>query len=647
MNGQFSVQDESLRLDKARQAIAALRGARKEIATRLDETTRQVAVAKGRIALKGHIDTFLEELQAEAHKRNVGSFERLLTLLAQDVLPGSSPIGLELSTERGLPSLDIFARHVSGVTEDIFLDKGGAMTNVVSVGLRVIASVKSGGRRLLVLDEPDCWIKPDRIADFYRVLRQVADQVGVQCLVISHHSHALFGEGIEIARLENDDGITSTIVSSESIDRLWTDDMPGFRAVRLTNFQQHASSELRLSPGVTALIGPNDRGKSSIVRALAAALYGDGRESLIRHGETSCTVEIDIESGRRLTYTRHRRRNPLNMWTLIEADGSTVEEDGIRYETGGRSVPDWIGGKIGVVPVDDLRIHVSNQKTPVFLLSDPPARRASVLSVGQETSHLKEMIVIQRERVLRDQQTVRDGEREVTSLSERLASLEAAERVAPLIETATEILGRVRARAEDASALEFVVAAIERAQMDLEADRCRLAVLDALPSPADRDSLLESLRRSAEADSTSAVIAALVGSLDLARSRSDVLGRLPDVPPLVSGDAPATLADAIKAGHSRRNILTASLDVLRALPDSQPVLRGSEDVTAVGKEISQGHAAVETCRSKLTELDVETEAVERKTAELLASMDNLCPTCGQPVTDVAAFLRDVHPKEAA
>lgn len=647
MSGQISVQTESLRLDKARQTVAALRGAREEIAARLEETTRQVAVAKGRIALKGRIDAFLEELQAEAHKRNVGSFERLLTLLAQDVLPGSSPIGLELSTERGLPSLDIFARHASGVTEDIFLDKGGAMTNVVSVGLRVIASVKSGGRRLLVLDEPDCWIKPGaNVSDFYRVLRQVADQVGVQCLVISHHSHAQFGEGIELARLENDDGITSTIVSSDGVDRLWTDDTPGFRAIRLTNFQQHASSELRLSPRVTALIGPNDRGKSSLVRALAAALYGDGRESLIRHGESSCTVEIDIENGRRLTYTRHRRRNPLNMWTLTEADGSTVEEDGVRYETGGRNVPDWIGGKLGVAPVDDLRIHVSNQKTPIFLLDQPPAKRASVLSVGQETSHLKEMIVIQRERVLRDQQTIRDGEREVTSLSERLSSLGATECVAPLIEKAAEILERIHARADGAIAVETAVAAIERMQAAIEADRRRLAVLDVLPSSADRDALLHSLARSVQAETAAEAIATLSHSLDMARARSDILGRLPDPPQLASGDAPAALVEAIEAGRSQRDVLTASLDVLRTLPDSPPALRGSEDVTAVGKEISQGRTAAEAFRLKLTELDTEIAAVEGEMAVMLDSMGNLCPTCGQPVT-VEAFLRDAHHKEVA
>jgi energy-coupling factor transporter ATP-binding protein EcfA2 len=641
-----SVGSEALRLDKARQAVAALHGARDEVAARLDALTTQVAVSKGRIALKGRIDSFLEELQTEAHRRNVGSFERLLTLLVQDVLPDSSPIGLELSTERGLPSLDIFARLDGDIREDIFHDKGGAVTNVVSAGLRLIAVVKSGGRRLLVLDEPDCWIKPDRIPDFYRVFRQAADQVGIQCLVISHHSHALFGEGIDVARLENEGG-KATIVSSESSHRQWSDDTPGFRAIRLTNFQQHVSSELRLSPGVTALIGPNDRGKSSLMRALAAVLYGDGREALIRHGEASCAVEIDIEDGRRLTYTRHRRRNPLNMWTLTQADGSVVEESGVRYETGGRNVPDWIAEKTGVALIDDLRIHVSNQKSPVFLLSDPPPRRASVLSVGQETSHLKEMIVVQRERTVRDQQMVRDGEREISSLHHRLAALDTAAGLDLEIDAAAAGLEALRDGIATAAVLESTIAAIERAEAALFADQERLSVMAVLPPDAERDRLVGALRASSECAEAVDRIAALDGALAEARCRLETLRGLPDTPTLRPGDEPAALAQTIKEAWTRRDLLASTLAVLGELPGDPPSLRSSDAVTAIGREIAAAHAAVEAARDRLAGVQNDIAEVEAETATLLETMGNLCPTCGQQVSDVAAFLRDVHAPEAA
>ena len=640
------IQDGSARLDRARRTLAALQGARGEVAARLDELTSQVAVAKGRIALKGRIDSFLEDLQAEAHQRNVGSFEKLLTLLVRDVLPGSAEIGLELSTERGLPALDIFAKRSDGTREDVFEDQGGSVTNVVSAGLRIIAAVKSGGRRFLVLDEPDCWIKPDRVADFYRVFRQAAEQVGIQCLVISHHNHALLGEGIEIARLESD-GETSSIASSEATRRLWTDDLPGLRAIRMTHLQLHRSSELLLSPGVTALIGPNNRGKSSVVRALVAALYGDARESLVRHGEASCTVEIDVEGGRRLTYVRSRRKNPVNMWTLTEADGSVVEEDNVRYETGGRAVPDWVAEKLGVAPVDGLRIHLSNQKTPVFLLGDPPAKRASVLSVGQETSHLRQMIAIQRERTVRDQQTVRDGEREVFALSERLAALAALEGIEAEIEAAGTALEDLRTGLAAAAELERTLAAAETLSAAVEADRRKLAALAALPGDADRDALREALRASAEDAAAVADIAETSRLVAAARTRAAALARLADPPALAPADEAAALILTISTARAAAGALGARLAALARLPEAAPALRSSEDIAAVGKEIVATAAAIEASRGVVAGLDAEIAEVEAETAALLETMDNLCPTCGQPVSDVGAFLRDAHPREAA
>lgn len=642
-----SVASEVLRLDKARQTLAALRGARDEMATRIETLTTQVAIAKGRTALKGQIDSFLEELQADAHRRNVGSFERLLTLLVQDVLPGSHPIGLELSTERGLPALEIFAKHPDGLREDIYRDKGGSITNVVSTGLRIIAAVKSGGRRLLVLDEPDCWIKPgSNVTDFYRVVRQAAEQVGVQCLVISHHPHSLFGEGINIAQLEPIDAETSTIHCNGAAAQAWTDETPGFRAIRLSNFQRHKASELLLTPGVTALIGPNDRGKSSLVRAMAAALYGDGYDSLIRHGEASCAVEIDIEDGRRLTYTRHRRRNPVNMWTLMEPDGAIVEENDVRYETGGRTAPDWVASKIGVAPVDDLRIHVSNQKSPIFLLSEAPQRRASVLSVGQETSHLKEMIGIQRERTLRDQQTVRDGERDITSLRQRLANLEAADAIAPEIESAAASLEAVRAGIARSAELDNAILAIESAATLLQTDRERLSVMAALPSDGQRDSLLDAVRASSECAEALADIAGLDEELTAARRRLEALQDLPETPVLRAGDEPAALADAIHEAGARRDLLASTLAVLNALPDDPPLLRSSDEVTAIGKEISTAQTAIQSSRAQLVVVEHDLAEAEAEMTSLLETMDNLCPTCGQQVT-AADFLRGAHSTEAA
>src|SRR2546428_13912984 len=44
--------------------------------------------------------------------------------------------------------------------------------------------------------------------------------------------------------------------------------------LRLLNFRQHADTELEFGPGITGIIGPNGSGKTTILEAIAWALYG-------------------------------------------------------------------------------------------------------------------------------------------------------------------------------------------------------------------------------------------------------------------------------------------------------------------------------------------------------------------------------------
>ena len=55
--------------------------------------------------------------------------------------------------------------------------------------------------------------------------------------------------------------------------------------------------DLALSPGVNALIGPNNRGKSAFIRALRAVFYGEARDSLVRAGAKAALVEIGLQAG--------------------------------------------------------------------------------------------------------------------------------------------------------------------------------------------------------------------------------------------------------------------------------------------------------------------------------------------------------------
>ena len=314
---------------RAEASLARLEGRRDAIRTRVAELTREIELAKGRLAVKDEVEAFIEAVHGSASRRSLSAFETLLTALVQEVLPGEKPVALELSTERGLASLDISVRRPDGTLEDVLEDNGGALTNVIGMALRLIAVVKADVARFLALDEADCWIAPDRVSSFYTVLEDGAARLGVQCLAVSHHDLSQFSGKFHIARIVGEPATGVEVLSSDTGTR-WDDAQPGLRFIRLANVQAYKDATLHLSPGVNALIGPNNRGKSTFIRALRAVFYGEARDSLVRAGTKAALVEIGVAGQRTLRFTRQPRRSPVNVWSLHEADGSVVEEQGMR-----------------------------------------------------------------------------------------------------------------------------------------------------------------------------------------------------------------------------------------------------------------------------------------------------------------------------
>lgn len=398
----------------------------------IEKLKSEILIVKNRLDNKENVNLFLEELQAEAHVKRVGDFEKLLTAIVTEILPNQSPISLELEIDRGQPSLEIVSRAGDEVVEDIYRDKGGAVTNVVVLGLRMIGVVRSKMRKFLVLDEGDCWIKNDRVSTFYKVLREAADKIGLQCFVISHHDINNFDSGFSISKLLGNRN-NYAFFENSPIKSVWNDDDDGIRWIHLKNFQTIKDSRLDLSPKITALTGDNDLGKSTIVRALRAVFFGECMDSLIRHYEKTCQIEIRFKDFI-LQFDRQRKRNPVNIWRLLDLDGNVIVKDGKKYETGSRTVPTWVKDITGIGPIGNLEIHIDKQKETASLLSQPGVVKASVLSVGQESSYIKDMIQLWKEQCSRDSSFLRDNEKKILTMIDRYEKIKDINSIFPMIE---------------------------------------------------------------------------------------------------------------------------------------------------------------------------------------------------------------------
>lgn len=428
-----------VRHDRLQRESLALKGRLDAMLEREKAISLEVSASKGRIALKPEVESILEELQKCAHERSVGAFERMLTGITDDVLPdyqGRRKVRLDLTTERNMPALDIYIDHM-GKREEI---TSGAVANVISTGLRFISLARSGARRLLVLDEADCWIDGVAVQNYFNVVNQLSRDAGIQTVVITHHDLSDFSEDFRIYRItdiDSPDGVDARgmdLVSSGhmSASELQEDHI-AFIGVK--NIEGYPDAAIELSPSVTVIQGPNQRGKSSWARMLRAAFMAEGGDAIIRHEHSSGEIAIGFSDGRVLEYQRNRKGAAKAEFAMHSPESWKDRLAGVSlkemrtpdasdqtstvkplHHTIGAKVPEWMKKETGICTVDDINVQLWPQFTPVFMLDRSASARASLLSIGRESGYLYAMSETHKEDLRADNTKVRESEKEIAAI---------------------------------------------------------------------------------------------------------------------------------------------------------------------------------------------------------------------------------------
>jgi len=131
-------------------------------------------------------------------------------------------------------------------------------------------------------------------------------------------------------------------------------------SLTIENFRSHKDTFIEFHPGLNAIIGDNDSGKTNLLRAidLVANNRPTGAEYISHWGGTT-RVGINVD---KKFIQRHRRGNTHNLYTMTHADG---EED--VFKAFGAGVPEPIAQHLNMSPVN---IHF--QLEGPFLLSLSP-----------------------------------------------------------------------------------------------------------------------------------------------------------------------------------------------------------------------------------------------------------------------------------
>jgi hypothetical protein len=164
-----------------------VRDNRQKKAERLEKVTAYLDIADA-------VDQALDKLSEQLFGRVVKDLEKNLTRALQEVL--EQPIVLKVDREFKYGGATMsFHIERDGQAEDIMKGQGGSVINVLSVGLRMFALKTldpAVHRRFLVLDEQDCWLRPDLVPRLVKIVHQAGRDLGFQVLLISHHDFCAF-----------------------------------------------------------------------------------------------------------------------------------------------------------------------------------------------------------------------------------------------------------------------------------------------------------------------------------------------------------------------------------------------------------------------------------------------------------------------
>ena len=184
----------SQRLQSLRERVFAMKGEKTLLEEQIRATDAEVDQLGRYLALNEPIENALDQLSELLLGSVARVIEEQLTVAVQEVLEQPVTLRVDRSFKRGVMTME-FSIERDGHREDIMKGQGGSVANILSTGLRLFALTvldESSHRRFLVLDEQDCWLRPDYVPRFVKIVHDAGKALGFQIVMVSHHGTDTF-----------------------------------------------------------------------------------------------------------------------------------------------------------------------------------------------------------------------------------------------------------------------------------------------------------------------------------------------------------------------------------------------------------------------------------------------------------------------
>ena len=167
---------------------------REQSESRLVEIRKEREKHQAYVGIAERVSTALEQLNQQLFADLLRVVEEKLTIALQEVLDQPVTFHAAVDFKRGMSSVEFWIER-DGNREDVYRGQGGSVANVLSVGLRMFALTTQdpeAHRRVLVLDEQDCWLRPDLVPALVKIVHDAGRALGFQVIMISHHDVSVF-----------------------------------------------------------------------------------------------------------------------------------------------------------------------------------------------------------------------------------------------------------------------------------------------------------------------------------------------------------------------------------------------------------------------------------------------------------------------
>ncbi len=410
-------------------------------------------------------------------------------------------------------------------------------------------------------------------------------------------------------------------------------------SLRLLNFRQHAETFIAFDAGITGIIGANGSGKTTVLEAIAWALYGNaaarGTRDSIRHARAGARAPVRVELDFELAGHRYRVVRGLTSAELYLDGAAQPIANSIT------AVTDLLQRRLGMTRNEFFNTYFTGQKELNVMAAMGPTERAQFLSR-----------VLGYEKLRTAQGLARDRRRLIGAEVQGLAGgMPDAETVKRALDEAGRRLKEAEVRAAEAAKLrrevekerDALAPQWKAAQVDLE----RIRQLDSEGRVLDGE--LAAARRDEQR------LRAELQEAQQAVARNQELGAT--LAPLTGLRAELARLDVMAREEGRRQ--TLELTIAQALEDEQRLrerqkkLEGApeleretqEQIAAAREALVQAEAAAEEQRTAWVrdrqEAETRRDSLLRQWRELKDQRDQVarlgpespCPTCTRPLGD--------------